>query len=380
MVVQRGRHLERIAASEAVHLIGLSYAGGLAFAPIHVFSAAEYSGWIGGLISLPLGLGICLLWARAAAIDPSEELPGVAPRLLGRPAGWLVNLAIAVLFLVSTAADVRITGEVLLQLMPETPLAVFVVFTLIFAALACRLGLEVMARVATLHTHLIVFTFFLVLVALGPILEADAFLPVLESGWTPVLSAAAAPAAHVARVTLIALAAPSVAGVAAGPSATAFRRLAGVLLLGGGMSWLYQFTFIALEQGVFGPMVAARMTFPALELVREIRFGLFFERVEAAMVAVWLPSIFLQVATFLYGTALVLKHLAGATAYRGFVFPLAVGCGLLSIYGAADVWRLARFVNGPWLAFALAVEAGVPLLMLGARQLGRAARGARDAK
>ncbi len=225
--------------------MGLTHAGALAFAPIHVFSAAEYLGWLAGLLALPIGLGICLLWAQAAAIDPSEELPRVAARLLGRPVGWLVNLALAAFCLSSAAADVRITGEVLLQMMPETPLAVFAVFTLIFAAVAARLGLEVMARIATFHIRLVVFAFFVVFASLAPILEVDAFLPVLESGWPPVLSAAAAPAAHVARTALIALAAPSIAGAAAGRGSSSFRRLAGALLLGGALSWTYQFAFLS---------------------------------------------------------------------------------------------------------------------------------------
>lgn len=367
-------HVERISSGEAISLLGLFYSAGLAAAPIRLFSVAGYSAWIAGALAGLIGLAVALLWARAGSIHPDEELPQSVVRLLGRPLGLAVNLLLLAYFLSGVAVDVRITGEVLLQLMPETPLFVFAALTLAFAVVVARLGLEVLARIATFHSGLVAVAFVLVIASLAPILEVNAYRPVLEDGWAPVLSASLTPAAHIGQAMVIAVVAPRLFEPLRSGRRSPFRRLALVSLAGAGIAWFYQFSFLLIEQGVFGPEMSMRLAFPALEVAREVQIGPFFERVEAALVAVWLPSIMLKTAAFLYAASVALKPAFRSEAYRGHVLPLACLAGAAALYGVDNIWDFTRLLNGPWAAFALAVEVFVPLLFLGASSMAGGAR------
>src|SRR5690606_34236208 len=116
-----------------------------------------------------------------------------------------------------------------------------------------------------------------------------------------------------------------------------------------GSARLEFFLLLVLVQGVFIGDESAQLAIPAFYLARAIDFGVFFERVEVSLLALWLPAVLIKTCTFLYVASLTLGHLAATPSYRRYVLPLA-GLTLPAAYTlASNLPELIRLVNGAWV-------------------------------
>jgi len=84
---------------------------------------------------------------------------------------------------------------------------------------------------------------------------------------------------------------------------------------------------------VFAPCEAQRLTFPTFALARVVSLGEFLERIESLFIAIWVGSVCLKIALFLYVTSLGLATVAGLKEYR----PLVPFLGALNI-AISNLW------------------------------------------
>lgn len=357
---------EALSAREVTAILGMMYSAPIIYTPIRMFEVASTSAWIAGLLSGVVGAGTVYIWTRLSASFPRQTLPEFVPRIVGPYVGWAVNLMFLTYFVYEVAISTRMISEVVVQVLPETPIGVIMAMSLVTGALVTRLGPEVLGRMATIHLGIALTGFLFMVVALAPLVQLRNFQPFLVGGWFPVLQATTPPASLFSHITLISFLLPLVPLDPPDENAvqTRFRQGMKVGMIGIGISWLLFFLLLVLAQGVFSADETARLAIPAFSLARAIDFGVFFERVEVSLLALWLPAVLIKTCTFLYVASLTLGHLAATPSYRRYVLPLA-GMTLPAAYTlASNLPELIRLVNGAWVIIAIGVKVLLPLLLL----------------
>lgn len=383
-----------LSGTDVAMLLAMMYSAPLVFAPIYMFSTAGSSAWISGLISGVIGVGVVYLWTKLSAEFPGQTLPKIVEQIAGPWIGWLVNVIFTAYFLLECGVSARMIGEVMLQILPETPLLVLMATALVAGAVAARLGPQTLARMATVHVGVGSISFLITLVALAPLIELRNIFPVLVDGWAPVIQGASPPVALLSHVALIALLLPLTYSPATQPvkpphgaaqrdnttrDPDYFRRGLWAGVAGMGFAWAAFYLMLVLEQGIFSAEEASRLAIPALSVARAIDVGVFFERVEVLLIAIWLPAVLIKMCLFIYSTATMIDHLAGTQESWGhYVVPLAAVSLPLAYTLAVDLPTLVRLINGAWAALAIIIKVILPLVILGVhlvqRRVSRAGR------
>lgn len=357
----------RLSSTEVVALLAMLYSAPIIFAPIRMFSVSGDSTWIAGMVSGVFGALVVTLWVAITSFFPGKVLPEIVEALLGSWLGWTVNLVFGLYFLFEAAVGVRMIAEVMLRILPGTPVVVTAAMAVLVALVIARLGPEVMGRLAGIHLWVVSFAFAFMVVSLGKNVDPRYFLPVLADGIGPVLNASLTPTMLLGHILLVSFLFPHML-VTKEPHLDVRRRFwkgMSVGMLGMGLTWLFFMTLLVLEQAVFGAQEAPRLAIPALTLVRAIRIGAFFERVEVSLVGVWLPAIFLKITVFLYAASIMTKHLTRSQAYRWYVLPLATCLIPASAAFADNTLKLIHLVNGTWTVVQLILKVVIPLGLLG---------------
>lgn len=355
-----------VSSTEVIALLAMLYSAPLVFAPIRMFSVAADSAWLAGFVSGIFGALIVAIWVTISTAFPGMSLPEIVVALLGPWLGWTTNLIFSVLFILETAVATRMIGEVMRRLLPDTPMPAIIVLALVVGLVIARLGPEVMGRLASIHLFVVIVTVIFSAAALAGKSDLGRFLPVMADGIGPVLNASLTPTALLGHVVLLALLLPHMRKTndPKQPARARFREGMRVGLIGMGLTWMVFHVLLLLEQAVFGAQEAARLAIPALSLVRMIQLGVFFERVEASMVAVWLPAAFLKLTAFLYAAAVMVKHVSGSKEFRWYVLPLVVLIAPIALTLADSTTKLIVLINGTWAVVQIIVKVGIPIVLL----------------
>lgn len=350
---------------EATAILAMMYSAPIVFAPIYMFHVAGTSAWISGLLAGVAGAVIVLLWATLCAAFPGRTLLEFVPEIAGRWLGWVINLVFGLYFSSEVAVSARMIAEVVHQVLPRTPLLVIIGMTLATVTVVARWGPVVLGRMAVIHLGIISLGFVGMGAGLLPLVDPGNYLPVLTEGWGALLRATARPASLFGHVVLLAFFLPLMQ-LHSPKTGTReyYGRALKVGMAGIGFSWLCFFVLLVFEQGVFTAPEAARLAIPALSAARAIDIGPLFERVEVALLSIWLPAVLIKTCIFLFVAALTVSHLAAVPSYRPFVVPIA-GLALPASYSLAiDTPELIELINGAWTVVAIGVKAVLPLILL----------------
>lgn len=359
------RHVYRMASGEVVCLLILVYSTMITFTPIQIARLAGHSSWVAKGLSGLFAAVIILVWVRLLTYYPDRNLPQLTEQVLGKVLGRALNGLFFVYFVFGVSVHVRIVCEVIWNIMPETPLAFFIASALIVMAIIVRLGPEVMGRMATVVMIPLVIGTLGVVFSLSRFVHLHGFLPIFAEGVGPVLLATITPTSFLAEVGLLGLFAANLARPSWPNSLEdPFKKRLVIAMTALVIAWWLSMVLTLLEQAVLGAEQVARLAFPALKLVRAISIGMFFERVEVSLVAVWLPAALLKIGVFLYGAALFAKHLLGSKAYRHYVVPVAAVSFPGAYTLAANLPKLIFVLNGTWSVITLVILALIPAFLL----------------
>jgi spore germination protein KB len=124
-------------------------------------------------------------------------------------------------------------------------------------------------------------------------------------------------------------------------------------------------TMVSLLSAIllFGPELAANLTYPTLELIRYIRAGTFLENLDPLLIVFWLFSMFLKIGMFLLISVLGLTHSFGLKDHKPFSYLMAAIMVGLSIYMFKSTTKLEEITDHGETAFLLFSDT-IPILYL----------------
>ena len=333
-----------------VHVAAVQYL------PAPLLQTAGQDSWMSLLLGGLFGLlvGFLALWATRQ--QQGLDCVLLAKRLLGRWLGSLVGLVYAAWFGWIFSLVVRnVVDFVVLILLPGTPGRVIAFVLAAVALYAAWHGLEAIARVGFQSMVALVVANLSLPLLLGREYHLLQRSPFLEHGLGPVLTAGlqAAPWFGEALVVLT-------LGAHLNPRARAWRwtalGVAGAVAI---LIWL-----MGLASLTMGPDLPGRFIFPSYVLIQLISIAHIVERIELALVTVWLSGMVVKMSTALFVTAESVKHLFGLKTHRWPAVVIAVaGAALTQIWSSA--LDLSWFNATPVMTSVhVLVQVGVPLAIL----------------
>lgn len=365
---------EKISGSQISTLLFiLVMATGVLFVPGITARAALQSAWLVPL-AIPLLVGLISLWAihRLGQRFPEKTLIEYSPFILGKILGKGVGLLYILFFLVTNILVIREFSVFLtFTLLPETPGYVLNITVVLLAAYIVSKGVEVIARMAQFVLPLFLTSLSMLLLLSLPEMAPRKLLPFLEGGIFPVIKASPVPSAWYGEIIVLALLLPYLNKPRELP-----RK--GVLAL----AWITVFLTLDILAAlmVFGPQLSGVLTFPFWTLARYIEFHKSFFRLETLVVILWEAGMILKVALLYYVACLGSLQWLGGLQQLGkvsFAWVLGILGGvqiLAACYLVGGEIQLAAILKNVFPLFALPLEIGLPLLLLGIARLRKARR------
>ncbi|WP_337104238.1 GerAB/ArcD/ProY family transporter [Paenibacillus sp. YIM B09110] len=319
--------------------------------------------WIATLIGTLQGIVMMYLTYLAIKKTPDLDFIGLGRALLGQ---WFAKLVALLIFLFYLAAigPVMITFVYHLQeyFLPEAPISLFVIASLLVGAAGCYYGLEVMARLALVG---LLFIFLLnVMIMIGSLNEFDILnlLPVLEHGFPRTAQASLHFDSDWAMSTMLAaLLFPFVKDV---KKRGGRLGMAGIVVSGIMIS-----IWAILEAAALSAEVTGQYTLACMKLARNAHIGNFLQRYEMIMIACYSLSMLFMVMFCIYGTYVSAARILGLKKSKTMIFPASLILGIFGYWIVEDHFRAMEYLEQYWPIISLPIAFGLPLLMLSLRMM-----------
>ncbi|MFD0672161.1 GerAB/ArcD/ProY family transporter [Cohnella sp. GCM10027633] len=314
--------------------------------------------WLATLLGTLQGIVMMYVTYLVIRRKPNLDFIGMGEKLLGKWFGKIVAVTMFGFFL-AASGPIMLTFVYHLRdyFLPEAPLTLFLVSALIVGALGCYYGLEVMARLALLG---LLFIFMLnVLIIVGSTQEFDIrnLLPILESGFSKVAGASLQYDADCAlAIMMAALVMPHLKDV---------KRRGGKLgMLGVAASGLIILIWSFLQGAVLSAEVTAQYTVSCMKLARNAHIGMFLQRYEMIMIALYSVPILFEIMFCIYGTSRCASALFGLKNDRWTILPAALIIGVFSYWVIKDHFFALDYLENAWPKIGVSIAFGLPVVLL----------------
>jgi len=335
-------------------LINLVGATAVVFLPALTAKFAKQDAWMAAAISTIPGILVILLVTELGRRFPGKTIMEYLQIILGNWIGKAVGVFYLFFFLHTNGIIIREFGELIkTMLMPYTPTIVIHAAFIALAAYAVRSGLEVLGRLLELTIPWVLILSISILLFGLQKAEFSRLLPVLESGFKPILLASVTPSGWRGEVVLLAMLLPYLAEPRKG------RKLGiwAVIILG---------AFLVIDSvintAIFGPE-AARLVFPTFTISSTVLIGGFL-RVDVILIIIWLAGMLTKIAVFYYAAVLGTAQLLSLKDYKPMVVPIGVILTALSILVVENSVGIPAYVTSGFPPFAYLFEWVIPLVLL----------------
>jgi len=346
----------RISSRQATYLVVNTILGtSILFLPALMAGEVGQDAWVAILIAAVLGFLIGSVLVISLGLRfPGKNFVEYAIELVGPLGGRILGFLWGGFYLVVNGIIVREFGELLkTEVMPETPLIVFVVMILSMAVFGVYLGLEVFARVNEIVFPLFLGVLLLLLLTGLPEMDFRNLQPVFQHRFPDIMVSAANLLAFYGEGVVLAMFLPYM------------RQPEEAKRVQYEIPIILNFTMLLVIVGViayFGAGEAARMVFPTFELAKAVRLG-FVERIESLFVGIWVTSVGVKVMVISYVTVLALAHSLSLRDYRPLVFPCGLILAVLSVLQFADTNHIREFLARYWIPFGFTFQWFIPFLL-----------------
>lgn len=318
--------------------------------------AVEQDAWLTSLIASVWGILSVLVIIALARRYPGLTLIEYLPLILGKPLGKIFG-ALYTFWFLSVGAVIILQFAYLLNinLMHETPLAVFMVTVTALCFYALRSGLEVWARVNEILLFLVVVITVAVIVLPYNNMDFSRLLPLGDHPPGPLILTSINSASWRGEVILAGMFIPALASF----RSTSRNLIISVVLIG--------FILAALEiaaVAVFGGVPTGQKEFPFFSLARMISIGKIFDRLDVLIVIALVLGNFFKICAFLYCSTLGAAQIFGFKGFQFLLLPLSVLMLALALNLFKGIPELVDFLANVWPGYALfSFELIIPLLL-----------------
>jgi spore germination protein KB len=314
--------------------------------------------WLSTILSTIQGTVFMAITVWVIQKTPGHNLISQARILLGPVFEKLVGVAVFVFFSGAFCTILMTyTYHILDYFLPDIPILGFVIVGLIVSLYGIYQGLEVIARAAFLGV--LCMLVFNILMIFGSVKQMDVkeMLPLFQSGFLPTLWASRHNDTDWAMATLmVSIILPNVSNPEQWKRSATFGVFFGGIIV---LLWPI------MEITVISPEMTAQYFISCMQMARTAQIGVFLQRYELVMVALFIVPLFVQLMMCLYCSAVVFSQISSIKDLRYTLATVTVLMGGLGYWVVADHMRAIDFVEKWWPPIALPLAFGLPVLIGG---------------
>ena len=333
------------------------------YIPSLVMQQAGNGGWVSPALSMLFGLLVIFMVYGLAKAYPGKALSEYIPLIAGNTLGKVFAVLYALFFWHVGLLVVReVIWLIHVVLLPDTPL--MALYLLIFSTMAYMLsgGLAAIARVLDFSYVLLSIPLLLLVTGTLGSFHSNAFLPLLDEGWSGVLRGAFVPSFWYGEIIVAAMWLPNIQ-----TSKGVLLHLCKGLLI----TTVILIVTIVVVTGTFGAPEAARMVFPTFLLIQYIQSGEMFQHLDAVFLFPWLFVMFLKAMLFYHSSASALSLTFGIKQQTQLVIPLLVlSIGVGTWIFPRDI-LLMEYLENTYAHVSLVFDLVFPLLFVGLHRMRR---------
>ncbi|NLX77658.1 MAG: endospore germination permease [Clostridiaceae bacterium] len=171
-----------------LHLSGFLFGSTVILSPAR---GAKNDAWLAILLGGAGGVLLTWVYAALATLNPSKTLVDILREKFGNIAGSIISVLYIWYFIHLTSLVMRDFGEfICTATFPQTPMIVVIGLFAIVLVYVVNSGIEVMGRLGELLVPVIPIVIGIISLSLITTHDFTAFLPILENGMEPVITAA----------------------------------------------------------------------------------------------------------------------------------------------------------------------------------------------
>ncbi|CAI8963563.1 spore germination protein [Brevibacillus sp. IT-7CA2] len=265
-------------------------------------ATGAFDGWISVVLSGFCACVIGWLLAKLAARFPRQSFFEFTSIIATKPVAYILTLLVCIYTMLFVSFEIRAIGNIAKQyLFYNTPVEMITLsFLLIvqYAVVGTRVS---MLRLNLLFLPVVLVVIFIVLLFTTQLFEVENIRPFFSSDWRALLKGTGAVGLSYSGFEIILFYTMLMKNPKEGARAVTLGLSIPILLY----MTIYMFVI-----GVFSADVATNLTYPTIELAKEVEIpGGFFERVESIFFTIWIMTIFNTSAMWLDITVLNLSSM-----------------------------------------------------------------------
>lgn len=260
--------------------------------------------WLSLLLGNAVAAGILILAGSLSSRFPKKTFVEYSNDLAGTFIGTIFSFSLAIIFLGTTAMQVRAIGHfVKSSLLIITPMEVVIATMLIAVVYVLRLGLTSLARLGELLFPIFIVSALSIMVLSIPYVQFGKFAPILSKGWLPVLKGGL-----VIGTSTLSYGLPLfLVAFMSKPRDSISKGLLGIAL-----STLVTGGLALASIAIFGVAEASYRSYPTPEMARFIGLpGGILERIDVVVAFFLMIGIFLGLSIYFGLAVLILSRILG---------------------------------------------------------------------
>lgn len=251
-----------------------------------------FDGWISVVLS---GFCVCVIgWllAKLAARFPRQTFFEYTSIIAGKPVGYILTFLVCLYTMLFVSFEIRAIGNISKQyLFYNTPVEMITLSFLLVVQYAVAGSRISMLRLNLIFLPVVLIVMGIVLLFTTQLVEIENIRPFFSSDWRSLLEGSKVVGLSYSGFEIILFYSMLMKKPQDGTRAVTIGLLIPILL------YLTIYMFVI---GVFSAEVATNLTYPTIELAKEVEIpGGFFERVESIFFTIWIMTIFNTCAMWL---------------------------------------------------------------------------------
>lgn len=305
--------------------------------PAEMAKAADQDAWImimlGGIINLPFAL----IMVKLNTKHPGKTFIEYTQIILGKVPGKILGFLFVTIFVVITALVLRAFTEVTKMFMLfRTPTEVIIFTLIITCTYLIRGGIECVARIMEVTFSLLFIPFFLIFLPGLINVDITNLMPVLYEFPSKIFKSMAPMLLSFGGYECILF----YIGFMKDPKKAYKPVIYSIAFI----TFLYVFITAACIAN-FGAKFLSQMLWPVLMYVKGISLpGLFLERLDGIMLALWVITIFTTVVSLFYICTYTISKIIGTKEQKQYVLPLSIIIYYISLQ-PQDIAQLSKWTS-----------------------------------
>lgn len=328
---------------------------------------AQHSSWISQLAAAALGVPTVILWLRISEKFPRKLPAEYFVEAAGRPLGAALTIVYMwFCFHLGSTVVASFMEVYVAAVYSKTPEIIFDAGLVFLSFAAVYLGIETFARASEIVVPLAYLASASTVVAslmTKNLLDFRELLPI--HGAAPILLTTWQAYAFPFGETIVFL---SVLPYVTGGKHMLRASAAPVVIVG------LLLTSVGVRNIAALGHIVERALFPSLMAVELVSVGDFIQRLDSVLLIVWTFSAFVKTTACLFAVVVNAAALFRVKDYRVLAFPFAA---LMTVAASGLTGRtvaMTEFARFVWPLYALPIELGIPLIVLGTASLRRRGR------